>query len=111
MGRDSQSQNHVKNNPIMRLWRGDLPLKEAFWTYAVIIGFVVNAASTLLFMALIAYGQPGLAALVGYGLSIPYNVLAMVGVWRSSERYDGAKSTAELARVAGLVWVVVLSVT
>ena len=95
----------------MRLWRGDMALSEAFWRYAVVFGFIVNATSTLLFMALIAYDYPALAALVGYGISIPYNILAVVGVWRSSERYEGAKSTAELARVAGLVWVVILSIT
>lgn len=101
----------MRNNPILRLWRGEIALSQAFWHYAVIIGFIVNATSTLLFMGLIANDYPTLAALVGYGLSIPYNILAIVGVWRSSERYDGAKSTAELARVAGLVWVVILSIT
>jgi len=101
----------VRNNPIMRLWRGDVPLGEAFWRYAVIIGFIVNVTSTLLFMGLIANDYPTLALLAGYGLSIPYNILAVVGVWRSSERYEGAKSTAELARVSSLIWAVILSIT
>ena len=36
------------------LWAGDLPLGEAFWTYAVSIGLTVNLVTSLLFLALIA---------------------------------------------------------
>jgi hypothetical protein len=48
---------------------------------------------------------------VGYALSVPYTVLATVGVWRSAARYDGPTLHAELARIATAIVMLVLSVT
>jgi hypothetical protein len=66
---------------IGRLWRGDLPLDVAFWNWAVIGGLLVNIVTSVVFFLLLKSGQPLLAVVVGYVLSVPYNVLAMVGVW------------------------------
>ena len=66
-----------------RLWRGELPLESAFWNWAVLGGLIVNVVSSVLFLFLLTAEQPIVALLVGYGLSIPYNILATVGVWRS----------------------------
>ena len=70
------------------LWLGELPLGEAFWTWAI-----------------------GIGLLVGYALSVPYNVVAVVGVWRSAERYHGPTGHAELARIATVIVMVLLSMT
>jgi hypothetical protein len=92
-------------------WFGDLPLGEAFWTYAVGGGIAVNVITSLLFLALISWDRPLVAVLIGYGLSVPYNGLAVVGVWRSAARYPGERLHADLARIATLVGMVLLSVT
>ena len=93
------------------LWAGDLPLGEAFWTYAVTIGLTVNVVTSLLFLALIAADRPLAALFAGYVCSVPYNVVAVVGVWRSAARYQGERAHAELARLITLVGMVILSVT
>ncbi len=93
------------------LRRGDLPLSEAFWTWTVTIGLIVNMSSTLLFLVLITLDQPWVALFVGYVLSMPYNLLAVVGVWRSAARYQGPGIHADLARGVSLVLMTVLSVT
>lgn len=93
------------------LWRGELPLDEAFWTWLVTIGLVINVASSLLFLTLIAVDKPRAALLVGYALSVPYNFLAVVGVWRSAARYQGPSLHADLARGASLVVMAILSLT
>jgi hypothetical protein len=93
------------------LWAGDLPLGEAFWVYAVSIGLSVNVATSLLFLALIAADRPLAALFVGYVCSVPYNVVATVGVWRSAARHEGVRVHAELARLVTLVGMVLLSVT
>jgi hypothetical protein len=93
------------------LWRGELSLDEAFWTWLVTIGLVINVASSLLFLTLITLDRPWSALLVGYALSVPYNVLAVVGVWRSAARYQGPSLHADLARGVSLVLMAVLSVT
>ncbi len=62
------------------LWHGELPLGEAFWTWAIGVGLLVNVTTTALFLAMITADRPWTALLVGYGLSVPYNILAVVGV-------------------------------
>jgi hypothetical protein len=37
-------------------------------------------------------------------LPLPYNVLAVVGVWRSADTYNGPRHWATLARVAAVAW-------
>jgi hypothetical protein len=94
-----------------RLWRGELPLGEAFWSYAVLGGLAVNAVTSLLLLALIAADQPLAALAVGYGLSLPYNLVALVGVWRSAGRHEGAPLRANLIRIVTLAGMILLSLT
>jgi len=96
---------------IRSLWSGELPLDEAFWTWAIGIGLLVNLTSSVLFLALITIDRPWTALFVGYALSVPYNVLAGVGVWRSAARYQGPASHADLARIATVIVMLLLSVT
>jgi hypothetical protein len=93
------------------LWSGHLPLGEAFWTYAVTLGIAVNLITSLLFLVLISWDRPLAALFVGYALSVPYNVVALVGVWRSAARYEGERIHADLARIVSLVGMVLLSLT
>lgn len=93
------------------VWSGELPLAEAFWTWAITVGLVVNLTSSGLFLALISVDRPWAALLVGYGLSVPYNVLASVGVWRAAAHYRGPAALAELARIATLIVMLLLTVT
>ncbi len=96
---------------ITDLWRGDLPLGDAFWTWAVMGGLVVNVSSSLVFLWLITIDHPIPALLVGYGLSLPFNALATVGVFRSAARHGGPHVQADLARGAVLVLMAGLSLT
>ena len=43
---------------LRRLWRGDIPLEEAFWTYAVLGGIAVNVATSFAFLILISMNMP-----------------------------------------------------
>src|SRR6056297_1300305 len=71
------------------LLSGDLSLDEAFWTWAVTIGVLVNLVTSLLFVTLIMQDRPLAAVIAGYAVSVPYNIVATVGVWRSAARYPG----------------------
>ena len=62
----------MKNLP--SLWLGELPLSEAFWTWAISVGLVVNLTTSILFLAMITADRPWAALLLGYGVSVPYNV-------------------------------------
>ncbi len=96
---------------LRRLWAGEVPLDRAFWTYAVVGGLLVNLTTSLAFLGLVSADRLLAAALAGYGLSIPYNVLAVVGVWRSAGRHDGDPARAELLRTVALVWIAFLTLT
>lgn len=96
---------------LLALWRGDLPLGDALWTWMVFGGFLVNISTSIACFALIMVDLPWVALIVGYGLSVPYNVVAMVGVWKSAARHDVPQSQANLARVVSLALMVVLSLT
>jgi len=96
---------------VLRLWRGELPLPAAFWNWAVIGGFAVNGVTSFLFYFLIMGDEPLAAFIVGYALSLPYNLLATVGVWRSAGRYDGDPRWAGIARLVTLVMMALLSLT
>ena len=94
-----------------RFWRGELPLSEAFWTGALTIGLAVNVTTSLLFLGLITADLPWLALIMGYGISLPYNALAVVGVWRSAARYSGPSLHANLARLVTVTLMAGLTLT
>ena len=89
---------------IRRLWGGEVPLARAFWDYAVIWGTALNIAVTLLAMAVLASGAPAVLATAVFMLPIPYNLLVLVGVWRSAAAYQGRRLWADLARAGVTVW-------
>lgn len=96
---------------LLALWSGDLALDKAFWTWTVTVGLLVNIATSILFLVLILHDQPLAAVLVGYGLSVPYNVVATVGVWRSAARYGGPSLHAVLARIVTVILMAGLTLT
>lgn len=93
------------------LWKGDLPLGEAFWTWAVFGGLLVNVPTSIAFLALVSADLPLLALIVGKVLSLPFNLLVTVGVWRSASRPAVPPILADLARGSVLVLMAVLSLT
>ncbi|WP_198372567.1 hypothetical protein [Roseomonas rosulenta] len=96
---------------LLRLWRGELPLGEAFWTWAVLVGLLVNIASSIGFFWLMMAGQTVAGFIVGHALSLPYNLVAAVGVWRSAGRSDSDPRWAGAARLAVAIGMTILSLT
>jgi len=96
---------------LRRLWVGEVPLQDAFWGWAVMGGLIVNITTTLAFLALVAMDQAIAAFVVGYGCSVPYNIVAVVGVWRAADRHQGDPVLANAARFVTLVAMVVVSIT
>ena len=96
---------------LRRLWQGDLPLSQAFWHWAVAGGIAVNGLTSILFLALIMNDRIVTAFVVGYALSVPYNIVVTVGVWRSAGRYQGDRRWADLARIVTVAGMTVLSLT
>ena len=69
-----------------RLWRGDIPLGTAFWTYTVVYGIILNLVCTGLGLALYLLTDNAILAFLVHLLPLPYMGFATVGVWRSADR-------------------------
>jgi len=74
-------------------------------------GLAVNVTTSALFLFLIVNGRPISAFIAGYAPSIPYNIIASVGVWRSAGHYPGKRRWADLARTVTIIGMVLLSLT
>lgn len=86
------------------LWAGRLPLARAFWDYAIVYGTCANVAATGAAFAALALGLPGWLVLVLFFLPLPYLVVAVIGVFRSAERYEGPPARAAWIKAAVVVW-------
>ncbi len=97
------------NQLIKRLWEGEVPLGEAFWSYAVSYGLLLNVVTSFCFTLLLINGAPLIWLMVAFCIPLPYNLLAVVAVWRSADRYPGSRHRAELARVGTVFWMLFLT--
>lgn len=94
---------------VTELWAGRVPLADAFWTYTVFWGFIINLAATLASLALVVGEAPNGAVVAAHVAPIPWNVLVLVAVWRSAGRAPIAPGWANAARAITFAWVAVLS--
>lgn len=81
-----------------RLWRGELLLIEAFWTWAVLGALLLWLAG----LALVAAGLGIVSFPVRIALSV-YCIAAARGVWRSAGNYRGPRRWAVLARTVSAI--------
>lgn len=96
---------------LVHLWRGELPLLRVFWGYAIAGGLIVNLVTSGLFLTFLTMDRVILAFLVGYGVSLPYNALALIGLWRATRRGQPPPVEGPFLFAVALVLMVVLSVT
>ncbi len=89
---------------------GAVPLAEAFWWYGIAYGLLVNALATMAAFALIALDAPGWVAIVVHMAPLPYNLLVLVGVWRSAANRQGAPGWGGAARIGIAVWFAAVTV-
>jgi len=97
--------------PWADLWAGRLPLKDAFWTYAVFWSLLVNISTTLLTLGLVAARAPNWTALATHVIPIPWNLLVLVGVWRSAGHPSVPGPIAWIVRALACAWLLALSAT
>lgn len=96
---------------LMRLWRGEVPLEQTFWTWAVLVALPINISTTIGFFLLVSADRPLAAFVVGYLMSVPYNVFALVAVWRAAGRSGEPGRVVIVTRIIAVIWLTLLSVT
>ena len=102
-------QKGERYGPIIEFYRGGLPLVRAFWLWGILGGGIVSLCCTLLALTLIAASAPAWLAVLAFAAHIPWNLMLLVGIWRSAGRPEVSPAAANLARTVILAWVVVLS--
>lgn len=94
---------------IAKFWCGELPLGRAFWLWGILGRAVVNLVSTLLALVLLAAHAPAWLAVLVFIAHLRWNLVLVIGVWRSAGRGETSRDTANLARMTIVAWVVALS--
>jgi hypothetical protein len=89
---------------VLDLWYGRVPLARIFWEYAIVYGSFANLVTTFAALAAFTKGVPVAVGLLIFFLPAPYNLLMVVGVWRSAARFRGAPTWATLARASIIIW-------
>jgi hypothetical protein len=108
---------------IGRLWRGEYSLGKAFWLFGIVISiiwyFVTKFLSVALMVAMLFIGFSGPSApngLLGGSLfilaamavlTLSYQILAGVGIWRSAGTFPGKLAYAIFARCAVALYLTV----
>ena len=95
---------------LVDFWRGNVPLSRAFWAWGILGGGLVGVLSSLLGLMLLANGAPGWLAVLILIAHIPWNIVLLIGVWRSSERSEAGQGIVNATRLAMVVWVILISV-
>ena len=91
MVKKKKSQNE---NFFVKFWNGDLSLPMSYWGVGVGLGLVFG-----LFIGVFT-GATGMSEDAMWGFLIPFQIYTVVGIWRSADKYKGAKFWAILAKVA-----------
>jgi hypothetical protein len=69
------------------LWRGDIPLGQTFWEYAIAYGTIANIVATAAAIATVAAGLPYALAIFLFLMPLPYI-------------YQGPPQWATMAKIA-----------
>ena len=91
MAKRKKSQNE---NFFVRFWNGDLSLPMSYWGVGIGLGLVFGL------LIGVFTGATGMSEDAMWGFLIPFQIYTVVGIWRSADKYKGAKFWAILAKVA-----------
>lgn len=64
--------------------------------------------ATILALALLTTGAPAWLAVLVFAADVPWNLVLLVGVWRSASQPGIGHDTARLARVVIVLWAAAL---
>jgi hypothetical protein len=96
---------------LARLWRGEIPLGEAFWRWGALGGLALNLWCGICSLWLHMADRTAAALIVGNAVPLPYNLLAAVGIWRAAGRPEADPRWAGPARIAAVLGMAILSLT
>ena len=63
---------------LVALWKGDVPLGQAFWGYAIVYGTIANVVATAAAITAVAASLPDALAIGLFLVPIPYVLTAVI---------------------------------
>ena len=91
------------DNYFSRRWRGQVPSTVLLWPDMLLVGTLVNLASTILAMAVMAQGASGWLGFMLHLLPLPYNFFLCAALWRMPDR-------STVAALIAAVWLIAMTV-
>jgi hypothetical protein len=85
-----------------QLWLGNPPLSRIFWQDMMVGGTLINVLAMVAAFLLFGLDAPTWIAGTVFFSPVPYNLLLLIAVWRSSAR--DPSEWAWPARIAAVVW-------
>ena len=89
-------------------WRGETPLDRLFWRDMLLVGTILNIASSALALILLGLKLPLWPVLAVHFLPVPYNIFLTIAVWRTAEKAGGFK--AQLMMLGSALWLIATAV-
>ena len=83
-----------------KLSNGDFGLAKTYWIYGILVGIGANIISN--FINSVGFLVLFIVACTAYEIPV------ILGVWRSSSKYNGLKLWAILAKISVVLWVITL---
>ena len=81
-------------NFFLRFWNGDLSLPMSYWGVGIGLGLIFGILVGIFTISV------GMSEDAMWGFLIPFQIYTVVGIWRSADKYKGAKFWSILAKVA-----------
>ena len=92
-------------NFFSKLINGNFSLAKSFWVYGVLVLFLLN----IIFNVVISNFGVSVEVIIGFMLvSTIYEITVIVGVWCASNKYQGQRLWAILAKIVMVLWGIML---
>lgn len=85
-------------------WRREVLLDRLFWRDMLLVGTILNVASSALALTLLGLKLPLGLVLAVHFLPVPYNIFLTIAVWRTAEKSGGLK--AQLMMLGSALWLI-----
>lgn len=113
----SAGQFHPSDNPVggqggisaffSRRWNGEVPLGQLFWWDMVVVGSIINVASTIVALLILAAKMSALLAVAVHLIPLPYNLFLYGSVLRTADMAGIPNSRA--IKISATLWIILAS--
>ncbi len=89
-----------KANFFVKFWNGDISLAMSYWGVGLGLGILFGFSVGIITITL------GMSEDAMWGFIIPFQIFTVVGIWRSSDKYNGKKIWAVLAKISVIIGII-----